>query len=177
MELELTLKQARSLEIELRELKLPPQVTNIRAYDIDLASMDLLSEVQIFNDRLEVLKRLNVIRHHIKGDLNEANMDCGVSCLLNERDELYARRDLLKGLGLSDSAERQLTSIDPTKDVTKLACVYTNEQEELVKEELKNIQLELQNIYSQINDLNNKVTIFLDEDDSRYLIEQGIVRQ
>ena len=169
-----TLRQARNLESRLRNLTIDNQIIEVRAYDSAVARADIESGVSALTVEIDNKIDLNGIRHTIKNLINIENMSCGVSNLLNERDELYARRDILNTLGSSDSSERQISHIGLNPKPTRIVSVYTEEVEEDADRDLSDIDHELNEISRKLNDLNNSVTITLQEEDVAILKDNNI---
>lgn len=173
--MELTLRQARNLESRLRNLAIDNQVIEIRAYDSAVARTDIEAGVSALDKEVDDKLELNDIRHDIKNLINITNMSCGVSELLNGRDLLYARRDILNTLGSSDDVDRQVNHIGNSSMATRMASVYTGELEEWVEQDLSDIDNQLNEISRKLNELNNSVTIKLDDPDVECLKESKVL--
>lgn len=173
--MEFTLRQARNLESRLRNLSVNDQIIEVRAYDSAVALADILEGVDALSLEIDRKLELNEIRHEIKNLINVKNMECGVSQLLNQRDCLYAKRDILRTLGHSDSVERQVVHISSNPKPYRMASVYTEELEESVDVDLSTIEEELESISSKLNDKNNSETIELSNEDVELLTDNGIL--
>lgn len=173
--MEFTLRQARNLESRLRNLSIDNQIIEIRAYDSEVARTDIEEGVKALDSEIDNKLELNDIRHHIKNEINVKNMECGVSTLLNVRDLLYAKRDILNTLGTSDSVERQVEHISGSPKASRQASVYTEELESGVELDLSDIDAQLNDISRQLNDLNNSVTISLSDGDIITLQENNLI--
>ena len=171
--MELTLKQARTLEASLRDLPVGNTTVTVRAYDTEVAHADIQAGIANLDNSLSDAIILNEIRHNIKHMINVANMECGVSGLLNYRDELYSKRELLNKLGKHVTVVRQLDFIRENPSESRLVCVYTEGNKEEVDVDHVGIQNELQGVYGEINDLNNSVTVTLSEEDVDFLKLKG----
>lgn len=171
-----TLRQARCLESRLRNLSIDGCVIDIRAYDSSVALSDITQGIDNLADDIDNKIDLNAIRHVIKNLINLENMKCGVSELLNQRDELHSRRDILNTLSECDSIERQLAHVKDNPKATRTVCVYSEDlKEDMVSPSLIDIDTELNEISRQLNALNNSVTIEIGEDDINILKDFGVL--
>ena len=174
--MEFTLRQARNLESRLRNLAIDNQIIEIRSYDSEVARQDIEAGVERLDYEIETKIALNEIRHTIKNLINQVNMDCGVSSLLNKRDELYAKRDILNTLGSSDTVERQLEHIsNSAMKPARIVCVYTEEIEDGVDRDLADIDHNLNEISRELNELNNSRVITLCDEDVEELKAFGVL--
>lgn len=173
--MEFTLRQARNLESRLRNLSIENQIISVRAYDSEVALMDIDSGIMSLEDDIDTKVRTNRIRHTIKHMINVSNMECGVSELLNSRDSLYSERDLLSTIGESDDKERQLSYIKDNPTSSHMACVVSKDIESYVENRISEIDIELRNISHELNILNSSVTIDLYEDYSIFLQANGFI--
>lgn len=173
--MEFTLRQARNLESRLRNLAIDNQTIEVRAYDSAVARADLTEGVKALGSEIDSKLELNSIRHHIKNEINVSNMECGVSALLNQRDELYSKRDILNTLGTSDNVERQVAHIRENPKAMRMVSVYTEELEDGVSTDLSDIDHQLNEISRELNELNNSITITLDDEDILILKENNVL--
>ena len=171
--MDFTLRQARNLENRLRNISIDGQVIEVRAYDSEVSRSDIEAGVKKLDEAIDNSLEINEIRHEIKNNINMANMECGVSSLLNTRDMLYAKRDILNTLGQSDDVERQISHISNSPKAVRMACVYTEGMEDQVSEDLADIDHQLNEISKELHTLNNSVTVTLSEDDVELLKEHG----
>jgi hypothetical protein len=174
--MKLTLRAARNLEGKLRGLDIAGRLVKIRAYDAEVAYNDMTSAQDNLGREIGLKVDLTEIRFEIKNMINEANMECGVSDLLNTRDMLNAKRDLLNGLDTSDSLTRQINLIKSSEpEDSKIANVYGKDLEQEVDDMLIEIEDELNEISKKLQLLNNSVTIELDNETVELLTEQGVL--
>lgn len=173
--MEFTLRQARNLESRLRNLAIDNQIIEVRAYDSAVARADIMEGVEALGSEIDSKLELNDIRHEIKKLINVENMNCGVSELLNQRDCLYAKRDILNTLGSSDSVERQVAHISSSPKPMRMASVYDEALEESVEQDLSDIDHELNEISRELNEKNNNITITLSDEDIAILKENGVL--
>lgn len=173
--MEFTLRQARNLESRLRNLSIENQIVDIRAYDSEVARTDIEEGVKALDAEIDVKLELNEIRHHIKNEINIKNMECGVSFLLNSRDLLYSKRDILNTLSTSDDVDRQVEHISKSPKASRKASVYTKLLEEGVALDLADIDAQLNEISKTLNELNNSVVISLSDEDTETLKGQGLL--
>lgn len=173
--MELTLRQARNLEIRLRNLSIDNQIIEVRAYDSAVARADILEGVEDLGSEINSKLELNDVRHEIKRLINVKNMECGVSDLLNQRDCLYSKRDILNTLGPSDNVERQISHIRSSPKPRRMVSVYNEELEDSVEQDLADIDHELNEISRELNDKNVTLTIKMSEEDVAILKENGVL--
>ena len=172
---ELNLRQARNLEARLRNQSINNQVIEIRAYDIEVARKDLSQGVAALGEEIDNKLELNSIRHKIKHKLNTSNMEHGVSELLNTRDRLYSERDILNTLKESDDYERQLRYIKEHPKDRRIVSVYTPDIERIVQDDLDDISESLREIALKLKDINESVTIDIEEEDCEVLKANGLM--
>ena len=173
--MEFTLRQARSLESRLRSLTIENQVLSVRAYDGDVARTDILEGIEALKNEIDSKINLNAIRHLIKHLINGRNMECGISKLLNTRDELYSNRDLLNTLSDADDVERQVEYAIAHPAKSRMVCVVVEDIAEEVALDLTDIDYELNEISRELNELNNSITISLDDGDTIFLQENNLI--
>ena len=170
-----TLRQARGLESRLRNLSIDNQIIEVRAYDGAVALIDMQAGVVSLDSEIADKVEINDIRHDIKNMINVMNMECGVSELLNQRDMLYAKRDILNTLGASDDIDRQLDYIKENPKALRIVSVYTESMEEDMLDTLACIDVELNEISRKLNELNNSVVVSIDDEDIEFLKERGVL--
>lgn len=173
--MELTLKQARILEKELQSNVIKNQVIKVRAYDHTIAEEDLRNGVSNLRDNINDVITLNDIRFDIKHSINQKNMECGVSKLLNDRDALFQCSSALSVLGKADSVERQISVIKGNPTKTAMVSTFTEELDKdvtLIKMEATESLNEIKN---KLNELNNTVKITLSAEDVDFLEHKGIL--
>lgn len=173
--MELTLKQARNLEKELRSKGLNKQVIKVRAYDPVIAEQDLRNGVVDLRDQINDVMQLNDIRFDIKNSINEKNMECGVSKLLNDQDAWFQCASILNVLGEADSVERQVTAIKNNLSQTAMVSTFTEDLSEEVNDIKAEISASLSGIRDKLNELNNTVKIELSAEDVGFLKLKGIL--
>lgn len=164
-----TLRQARSLETRLKGLTIANQVIMVRSYDGDVAREDILKGAEDLIDEIDIKLDINEIRHLIKSLINKANMECGVSTLLNRRDSLYSKLALLDSVGPPDSLDRQIKYIKESSTPTHLACVLSEEQHSKVRSLDEEAREHLRQTAIELAELNSTVCIELDDEDVEIL--------
>lgn len=167
-----TLRQARNLENRLRNLKIDDQIIEVRAYDVEAAREDIEEGKRSLRGEIDHKIRLNTIRHQIKHAINDKNMECGVSAMLNERDALYEEKRILGTLGREDTTDRQIAIIEAGDDDYHKVSVVRVDMVDDAEDRLFDIDDRLSEIQQELNHLNNTVTI---DFDTTYLTEAGIL--
>ena len=171
-----TLRQARNLEIRLRNLEITQHTVQVRAYDGEVAEQDLRKGYADLQQEIYLKIDISDIRHCVKSFINVANMECGVSTLLNQRDSIYARLSLIGNINSSDTIERQLEYMDANPAPTRMACAVGEELLEIVKEIKEDARKELDEISGKLLELNNSVEIELSDEDVDILVEFGVLQ-
>lgn len=170
--MKLTLRQARNLESRLKSTKIEHQIIEVRAYDVDAAREDIEEGKRNLRGEIEHKIKINEIRHEIKREINNINMQCGVAGLLNERDYLYEDKRLLSTLGHADTTDRQIAFIEDQDSDYRKVCVVREDMVDSASAELEYIDTRLGEIQEELNHLNNNVTF---EYDATYLKECGLL--
>lgn len=171
--MDFTLRQARKLEAGLRNLVVENQIVSVRAYDQDVARDDVDKLVKDLSEEISDKIELNEIRHTIKLLINVKNMECGITELLNTRDSLHTRRDLLNTIGDSDDLERQIEYIRVNPSASRMVNMVTEEIADRIDDELLDIDADLDYISKKLNDLNSTIIITLGDGEVTFLQERG----
>lgn len=174
--MELTLQQARNLEKTIESRTLNNVIHEVRSFNEDVIEEDFN---KVYEDFIEdVLNHLDLIdiRLTIKNLINEKNMECGVSLLLNERDKAYAEKGLLESLDkYMSSSEAQLTSALKTKEPTYRISGHT-EVSDMIFSPIKSEAIkDISNIQTKLNELNTTVTIKICDQDVETLHNLKII--
>lgn len=169
-----TLRQARALESRLRNVHLINPVIPVRSYSKASALDDILEGTAALESDVECKLRTTEIRHSIRHMINVKNMECGVSELLNTRDMLNAKRDLLNTLIAPDDAKRQVDAMD-TNAAISMANIVSEDVSASVGADLDSIGLEMQDISSKLATLNSSVCVELGLEDTVFLQTEGLI--
>ncbi len=170
----ITLRNARRIESSLSNLSIENQVVTVRAYDVSIAKSDMEEGLRSLDDNVDTKLELIRIRHSIKHAINIANMESGVSKLLNTRDMLYANKALYETLGRTDTMERQLDRIEKEpQDSCRVSVVFPNVEAEIAQD-IAECDEELHAIGVQLSDINNNHTIEVSEKDIETLRAYGV---
>lgn len=110
--MELSLRKARKLEAKIENMlaTLRPQTTTSLRVKGEIDRANLAQQEEAFRNNIAIVDSLNSARFQIRGLIAEANMNCGVVTLMNNRECLISRKNLL---------ERINQTIDPV-DMTLL---------------------------------------------------------
>lgn len=175
--MELSLQQARNLEKTIESRTFSDKVIKeVRSYNEDVLNDDLEKVCEDFmEDSINHIDLIDV-RFKIKNKINEANMACGVSKLLNDRDTAYAEKSFVDSLDKyvvnGDDQFRQALS-HPSDLYHISAC--TKDNFEVLDEIRKDALDDIQKIQHELHVLNSEVTISIDESDVEVLKKFGLV--
>lgn len=164
--MELALKQARRLDIALRNLTIEGQTTEVRKYDRQTIVSDLDAGGESLSRNIQDVLILNDIRYQIRHLINYANMESGVSELLNERDRLTRDLEIYGKLGRVDSTEDQLRFIGSNfgTDTVRLSVIRQGHRDN-IDQEVATAKHRLEEISAELNQLNETAVIELGDDD------------
>lgn len=171
--MEMSLKDARVLVGKLGKTDITEQYVEIRSYDVGIAGEDLKEAED--NLLCEIWDNIDTIdlKYDLKFRINEVNMKCGVTSLLNQRDKLNEQLAMLGKLDKCDSHDRQLEVIE---DLGKTHATINalNEGVEEVRAKCEaDISQRLAEIFSEVGRLNRNNSITLSDREVELLTEGG----
>lgn len=170
-----TLRQARKLENSIQNVAIHGAITDIRAYDEEIAEADIEFGVDAFEREVRHVVYINEIRHAIRNLINVKNMECGVSDLLNKREALFAELNLLDAIGPADDTERLLRCVVNKPAESKKMSMVRQDMVDWKEDRIDAINENLDDIKSELIRINNSVTIELSEDHYQYLLQEDLV--
>lgn len=170
--MELTLRKARRIERNINPSILSTVV--VRTYDSNLTLEDLAEGVEATTNSMSDGLTLLDIRHDINFRINQANMQSGVSRLLNRRDCLFKKKDFLSKLPIKDFDEDQLEFCrGRTTDVSLNSVRETHE--DLRNNTIRVYDEELRGIADELDSINSTQTITLTDTEVTWLKDEGIL--
>jgi hypothetical protein len=173
--MDISLRRARRLEMALRNITVPNQSVQVRAYDIEVAKLDLEAGVTAVQYSIEDTLDLNDIRFDIRNKINRKNVVCGISDMLNLRDSLHEQRRILESIKAPDDSEVQLKYLRKMNSHTVSLTVIRQEHLEYVKDILRGISRQLDDISDDLNQLNSAEMIPLSDEDLKLLSDKGLI--
>tara|TARA_R110002073_G_scaffold309699_3_gene480138 strand:- start:759 stop:1244 length:486 start_codon:yes stop_codon:yes gene_type:complete len=159
----------------LRGVSVSGQVASIRTYDTGIARKDLDSAIDALQGNIEDAVELNEIRYHIRHQINLKNVECGISALLNNKDLLHDEKRILESIVAPDDTEVQLRYLRQIPGDTVQMVVVRKEHYDYVVGQLRDITQKLNEISDTLYQLNNDVSIELDEEDIELLRSKGLL--